>query len=805
MNYAARDILMKQRLRYSVSHGYRQAICAPHGGTGALKARFRRCRLAFDIPNKQNSAMKIFPRFTLALATLLLCVTAFADSDYPPKVKPIVEQRCMVCHGCYDAPCQLKLDAWAGLRRGASKEIVYDGTRLVAASPTRLFEDAQTVEEWRTKGFYPVLDQQAADQGVLARMLALKQQHPLPDGEKIPDTITLSLDREQQCTKPEDFETFAGKYPLWGMPYGLPGLNKAEHATLTRWLQKGAPGVPIAAPSAPEEKAVEQWETFFNGASLKQRLVSRYMFEHLFIGDLYFPDLGERSRYYTLVRSRTPPGQPIDIIATRRPYDDPGQATFYYRLQPLRTAVLDKRHMPYALNAARMQRWQSLFLDPDYEVTALPSYEIEVAANPFIAYRELPQTARYKFMLDEAQYTIMGFIKGPVCRGQVALNVIDDHFWVAFMNPDRNGVQENAEFLAAQSKHLRLPADKQDGALMSLIEWRGYSKEQLKFLKAKFEFIRKMTGHNGTKVNLDLIWDGQGSNDNAALTVFRHDNSASVVKGFVGQKPKTAWIIDYSLLERIHYLLVAGFDIFGNVAHQFETRLYMDFLRMEGEQNFLLFLPTDERIVLRDFWYREAEKEAKQFVMTDSMAFDRTSDIQYKTTDPKHELLGMLQQRLTGATAVRYQPADPHFEQLQTLQGPPFSLMPEVSFVEVTSAGSEPEVYTIVHNDGYSNNAQIFREAQRRIPQEDYLTVVKGFIGSYPNAFFSVPESELVSFVSSIESLRGEADYADLVSRYGVRRNQDTFWPLSDKLHAHYKNTYPREAGLFDLNRYENR
>ena len=67
--------------------------------------------------------------------------------------------------------------------------------------------------------------------------------------------------------------------------------------------------------------------------------------------------------------------------------------------------------MPYALNAARMQRWQSLFLDADYSVTALPSYQNEDAANPFIAFRELPETARYKFMLDEAQFTIMGFIK----------------------------------------------------------------------------------------------------------------------------------------------------------------------------------------------------------------------------------------------------------------------------------------------------------------------------------------------------------------------------------------------------------
>lgn len=744
-------------------------------------------------------------RFAFALVALQLSVFAFADSDYPPDIKPIVEQRCMVCHGCYDAPCQLKLDAWAGLQRGASQAMVYDGARLSAAEPTRLFEDAQTVEQWRGKGFFAVLDKQNPDQAVAARMLELKRQNPLPRTPTLPDAITLGLDREQQCTKPEDFDKFASEHPLWGMPYGLPALDQAEHDTLTRWLAKGAPGVPRPALSAQEQASVQRWEAFFNGQSLKQQLMARYMFEHLFIGNLYFSDAGDSNRYFNLVRSRTPPGQPIDIIATRRPYDDPGVATFYYRLQPLRTAVLDKRHMPYALNAERMQRWQSLFLDPDYEVTALPSYEVEVAANPFVTFRELPQTARYKFMLDEAQFTIMGFIKGPVCRGQVALNVIDDHFWVAFLEPNRQGVPEYAEFLAAQSDHLRLPPDNDSGALITMIEWRGYSREQLKFLKAKFEYIEKMTGANGTKVNLDLIWDGEGHNDNAALTVFRHEDSASVVKGFVGHQPKTAWIIDYSLLERIHYLLVAGFDVFGNVAHQLETRLYMDFLRMEGEQNFLFFLPPEERVVLRDFWYRDAEKEATQFVMADSIAFDRNTDIQYSTNDPKKELLTMMQQRLPGAAAHRYLTGNPHFDRLQNVQGPPFSHMPEVAFLRVPDTASGEQVYTIVHNDGYSNNAQIFKEAQRRIPEEDSLTVVKGYIGSYPNAFFQVSDSQLDDFVSAIEAMRSEADYANLVSRYGVRRNQATFWPMSDKLNAHYLEQYPIQAGLFDLNRYENR
>ena len=32
-------------------------------------------------------------------------------------VKPVLESCCVVCHGCYDAPCQLALTAFAGIDR----------------------------------------------------------------------------------------------------------------------------------------------------------------------------------------------------------------------------------------------------------------------------------------------------------------------------------------------------------------------------------------------------------------------------------------------------------------------------------------------------------------------------------------------------------------------------------------------------------------------------------------------------------------------------------------------------------------
>ena len=80
------------------------------------------------------------------------------DVDYWTDIKPVLESRCVVCHACYDAPCQLKLSSIEGIERGASPQVVYQQSRLKSAQPTRLFEDAQSIEEWRALGFHPVLN-----------------------------------------------------------------------------------------------------------------------------------------------------------------------------------------------------------------------------------------------------------------------------------------------------------------------------------------------------------------------------------------------------------------------------------------------------------------------------------------------------------------------------------------------------------------------------------------------------------------------------------------------------------------------
>ncbi len=744
-------------------------------------------------------------------------------ADYWRDVKPVLDQRCVVCHACFDAPCQLNLTAFEGVERGANHdEIVYAAARLKAADPTRLFIDAASTAGWRTKGFYSVLDDsppvspEAARAGLMLRLLAQKRQHPQPDAMPLGKDFALGTDRKQECPAPAEYGKFGKRFALWGMPYALPDLADDEYATLTGWLLRGAPyREPAPLPGAALRR-VADWEDFLNGTTTKQRLMSRYLYEHLFLAHFYFTD-GDSRQFFRFVRSRTAPGQPIDVIATRRPFDDPGTEAVWYRLEPIHAAIVAKTHMPYALNAAKMERFRQLFLAPDFQVTALPGYAPQVAGNPFIAFEALPVDSRYRFMLDDAEYFIRGFMQGPVCRGQVAVNVIEDRFWVVFANPDSPLTERSGSFLASQSDNLRLP-DEGATSPLGLLSWRKYRDLQKKYLLAKQAYLQDAMAT--TKIDLNLIWDGDGQggekNSNAALTLFRHNDNASVIRGLFGPPPKTAWVISYPLFERIHYLLVAGFDVYGTTAEQLDTRLYMDFMRMEGEFNFIALLPKSSREKVRDYWYRDADDSVREYVYGSRISLEGDTDIRYVTDDPRVELLEMLRTRLKPVMDVRHELAGDRdaevrrgLEPLAALRGTPVSLLPEVAFLSVVPApGAAAEaggVYSLVKDTAHSNVASLFREEKRLIPAEDQLSLARGFIGAYPNAFFQVTRQELPAFSAAVAGLQSEADYRALVARFGIDRTSPRFWPNSDALARAYTKLEPVDAGIFDYGRLENR
>ena len=274
----------------------------------------------------------------------------------------------------FDAPCQLKLGSIEGLDRGATKQLVYDAARLKAADPTRLFIDATDTEGWREKDFYPVLNERIdtkvanLDNSILAKLIELKRMHPQPVSGKLGPEYDLEFGRTLQCPTVEQFPQYQYDHPRWGMPYAMPGLSLIEEYTLLRWLQEAAKVEPLPPLPTQTVQAVAQWESYFNGATLKQKLVFRYIFEHLFLGHIHFqghPD----NEFFQLVRSRTAPGEPVEELKSVLPYDDPG-GRFYYRLRPITETIVDKTHFVYELSDQKMQRYDELFFKPHYPVTS---------------------------------------------------------------------------------------------------------------------------------------------------------------------------------------------------------------------------------------------------------------------------------------------------------------------------------------------------------------------------------------------------------------------------------------------------
>ncbi|MDC1287275.1 fatty acid cis/trans isomerase [Gammaproteobacteria bacterium] len=733
-------------------------------------------------------------------------------------VKPILDNRCVVCHGCYDAACQLKLSSPAGIDRGASKQQIYE-SRLLTADPSRLFIDAETTNDWRKRDFYPVLNErtQSAEANLasstLFQMLALKDQYPLPAGgdQILPaEHFEFGLSRDQQCPTIGEFPNYAKHSPFGGMPYALPRLDQDEMATLTDWLANGALMSNPASLSDEHQTAILQWEVFLNGDSFKQQLASRYIYEHLFLAHIHFDQLSGEI-YYKILRSSTPPGEPISVIQSRLPYHDPGVERVYYRLWRDPATIVAKNHLPYAFNAERMRWYQSLFIDEPYSVTKMPNYHSGIASNPFIAFEDIPVRSRYRFMLEESRYTIMAFIKGPVCRGQVALNSIQDRFWVMFVDPENQNTPMIDEFLMQQERNLELPGS-EEGYISLLESWSVYSAKNREYLMAKMHAMEALRP-NDEPLTIDYIWEGDGDNKNAALTVFRHRDSASVVQGFVGGAPKTAWLINYPLLERIHYLLVAEFDVYGNIGHQLSTRLYMDFLRQEGEISFLTLLPKDERKKLYAFWYRDADSAMSHHMAESESMFDMISGIDLRSNDPQQELYQILRQHLAPILDNKYAidnalspPA--HRELLQgieNLQGLQVQHFPEMALLSIDDANGQSYLYSILRNREHSNIKRLFSEDETHLPEEDNLTVVRGIIGDYPSAFWRVDSANLEHFAEAIANLEEDSDYAGFMTRFGIRRSHADFWAHSDKVLSIYAEMEPINWGLLDYNRLENR
>jgi hypothetical protein len=327
----------------------------------------------------------------------------------------------------------------------------------------------------------------------------------------------------------------------------------------------------------------------------------------------------------------------------------------------------------------------------------------------------------------------------------------------------------------------------------------------------------------GRQQTLDTFWSGD--RQNSFLTVFRHFDSASVVPGFVGGIPKKLWVLDYPILERIYYDLVVNFDVFGNVTHQLLTRLYMDYLRMESEDITLSFLPPGSRQDVRSRWYRGAEAQLELFLLHKLPSYQRGTAIEYTTQRPMTELTEKMlthfpalsdtpdhlnrckkQACIENGAVFQADELERQLRKLTAIRGAFVRQMPDLAFLRIRTGGPPKDdlAYTIIRNKAHSNVAFIFGEDWRRLEQEDTLTIVKGYVGSYPNFFFDVRAPAIDTFVSDLMGVQVQEDFEQFVLSHGVRRTSPAFWATSDWFNSNFSDTAPVEAGLFDLSRYNN-
>jgi len=742
-------------------------------------------------------------------------------------VKPILDKRCVTCHSCYNSPCQAKMSSFEGIDRGGSKIAVYDAMRLHAINPTRLFIDANSTQGWRKKDFYSLTQKFDANESyndsIMMHMLYDKKMHPKIIGSYKPETDELICPRNK-----EEMGEYLEKKPNHGMPYGFPQITDKEYTTLTQWIAQGAKGPNkqeqkvLTMPSTKAQVEIKKWEEFLNKKDPKHTLTARYLYEHLFLAHWHFSGTSNRE-FFELVRSYTPSPQQIEVIPSLRPFDDPKVKKFYYRLQKIHSTIVHKTHMVVEFNDAKLARFQELFIAPKW--TATPhymSYATALSANPFKVYAQIPTKSRYQFLLDNAHYIVMTFIRGPVCRGQMALNVIHDHFWIMFENPENDLSVLNPNFLIAQADNLAMPIETSSQSLLETFS-DAYREKYHRYFIAKQKEYKKFYPKGQT---LDSIWKGNKASDAPLLTIYRHFDSASVHKGVLGSLPRTMWLIDYPQLERIYYSLVAGYDVFGNISHQTNIRRYMDFLRFEGEFNFVSLLPQEARVPTINSWYigTDAIEEVSK-----SKLIEVPTQIKYKTKHFKNELIEQLvENHILKSTNIHFDkvnyikngekaPEMPKsFKTLKDLRIGARALSSHgqgfmkhvtgadvnVLLVRIKLPHDKDVVISIVVNRWHDNVNSLFGESKRLNPNLDTLDFINGYVGSYPNAFAVVEYKDIPDFFDVIQNFDASEKYIKKFRKYYVPRSSTKFWETFDWFQNNFNKQEPINSGLLDLNRY---
>jgi hypothetical protein len=258
----------------------------------------------------------------------------------------------------------------------------------------------------------------------------------------------------------------------------------------------------------------------------------------------------------------------------------------------------------------------------------------------------------------------------------------------------------------------------------------------------------------------------------------------------------------------------------------------MDFLRIEGELNFLEFLPREVRLPTLESWYvgeRAVEDVAHRRVLS-----ERGTRIRFSSDDPKRQLVERVVNdhilpetgiafdsinyrgdRAPVAMPERFETHEDILDGFRSLTAPGTQFIRhhnefgvDVLLVRVRAYEGSDRFFTIVINRWHDNVNALFGEKDRLDPSKDtmdFLPGALGAIGSYPNYFFDLSAEEVPGFFDLLANFDGSDDYLAKLARYGVNRSDPAFWEVFDWFQQKVEEADPLNAGLLDLNRYYHR
>jgi len=744
---------------------------------------------------------------------------------YVADIQPIFNRRCIACHGCLGSPCNVKLDSFRGVERGGFGLNPY--SVHFEPYPRTDMDVAQTTEQWRRRGFYPILSRGGSsadplDQSLLYQMLNAGYQHNRPGFSRETLMPLYQKRYEHQCPPTSStLSAYLTANPAAGMPFGLPAISAEDFEKLKNWVANGSPG-PTEQDLREAHKinnpvAVGQWEAFFNTSDPRSQLVARYLFDHVFLASIVLEE--SPGDLFRLVRSKTPPSRtvkdeggqdqtialPVDIIDTPLPYDNPyvyaGVDQFYYRLQKITTPIVQKNHFVWRLKLADIAHLKELFLSRDWGNSADldPPWGI---GNPFRIFRAIPAEARYRFLLENAELIVSGVTYGPVCLGQTATYAVKDHFWVYFIDP-KHDVSVREPELGLETWHAFM-----DRSLLGNAEYEAAYASALAKLTPK-----------GYAIN--ALWNGDGNNRNAWLTVLRHETNVSVLQGRQGGIPRTQWLIGYSGFERLYYDTVASFKYWESDSAKLETLAFFNYLRQELEDNFLLLLPKSERESIRSQWTQGLG--AVGLFLVPFAGSDQPTQVETRPQHPLLSLVDRIQAHLGREISGPVDELNPWVKPEVSLNGPIDNYDDWIKAVSTLTAttryrfprylpsvvllkldhGAESRVYSLIANRAYKTQFTLVFQNSEALPDEDTMSVYATVIGGFPNLFMELNLEQAPQFLRALRDIKTLEEWTAFRNQYGILRNSERFWPILDWFNDWNFRNRGIEAGYLDLSYYD--